>query len=66
MQLSSSSFPLLKRQTIEIALGIALLAICSHITIPLKGGPIPVTLQTVAVMFIGLIKVVKPKAKYTT
>lgn len=52
MQLSSISFPLLKRQTIEIALGIALLAICSHITIPLK--PIPVTLQTVAVMFIGL------------
>ncbi|HJD67143.1 MAG TPA: biotin transporter BioY [Rickettsia endosymbiont of Bembidion lapponicum] len=52
MQLSSISFPLLKRQTIEIALGVALLAICSHITIPLK--PIPVTLQTVAVMFIGL------------
>ncbi|WP_341788421.1 MULTISPECIES: biotin transporter BioY [unclassified Rickettsia] len=52
MQLSSISFPLLKRQTIEIALGIALLAICSQIIIPMK--PIFISLQTVAVMFIGL------------
>ncbi len=51
-QLSSISFLIVKRQTIEIALGVALLAICSHITIPLK--PIPITLQSMAVLFIGL------------
>lgn len=52
MQLNSISLPLLKQRTLEVFLGVALLAICSQITIPFK--PIPVTLQTIAVLFIGL------------
>ncbi|MCZ6901616.1 MAG: biotin transporter BioY [Rickettsia endosymbiont of Ixodes persulcatus] len=52
MQLNSISLPLIKGQAIEIVLGVALLAICSQIIIPIK--PIFISLQTVAVMFIGL------------
>ena len=52
MQLNSIAFSLVKRRTLEIFLGVSLLAICSQMTIPFK--PIPVTLQTVAVLFIGL------------
>ncbi|WP_218460473.1 biotin transporter BioY [Rickettsia sp. TH2014] len=52
MQLNSVSLPLTKRQAIEIVLGVALLTICSQILIPMK--PIFISLQTVAVMFIGL------------
>jgi len=52
MQLNPVSLPITKRQVIEITLGVVLLAICSQITIPFK--PIPVTLQTIAVLFIGL------------
>ncbi|MGL4226558.1 MAG: biotin transporter BioY, partial [Rickettsia sp.] len=52
MQLNAISFRLLKQSTLEVFLGVALLAICSQITIPFK--PIPVTLQTIAVLFIGL------------
>ncbi|MFY9590048.1 biotin transporter BioY [Rickettsia endosymbiont of Halotydeus destructor] len=52
MQLNSISAPLTKKRVIEIFLGVALLAICSQIIIPIK--PIFISLQTVAVMFIGL------------
>jgi len=52
MQLNSVFLPIVKRQAIEVALGVALLAICSQIIIPMK--PIFISLQTVAVMFIGL------------
>lgn len=52
MQLNSNSFPLVKQRTLEVFLGVLLLAICAQITIPFK--PIPVTLQTIAVLFIGL------------
>ncbi|WP_392506521.1 biotin transporter BioY [Rickettsia sp. 2024-CO-Wats] len=52
MQLNSISLPLTTRQAIEIVLGIALLTICSQIVIPIK--PIFISLQTVAVIFIGL------------
>ncbi|AFC71193.1 biotin transporter BioY [Rickettsia australis] len=52
MQLNSISLPLTKRQAIKIVLGVALLTICSQIVIPFK--PVPITLQTVAVLFIGL------------
>ncbi|WP_347938802.1 biotin transporter BioY [Rickettsia oklahomensis] len=52
MQLNLISLPLIKRQAMEIVLGVALLAICSQIIIPIK--PIFISLQTVAVMFIGL------------
>ncbi|AFB21084.1 biotin transporter BioY [Rickettsia canadensis] len=52
MQLNLISLPFIQRQAIEIVLGVALLAICSQIIIPIK--PIFISLQTVAVMFIGL------------
>jgi len=52
MQLNSVFSSLVKQRTLEVFLGVALLAICSQITIPFK--PIPVTLQTIAVLFIGL------------
>ncbi|MGI4752457.1 MAG: biotin transporter BioY [Janthinobacterium lividum] len=52
MQLSTISFPTVKQRTLEVFLGVALLAICSQIIIPMK--PIFISLQTVAVMFIGL------------
>ncbi|WP_017442947.1 biotin transporter BioY [Rickettsia gravesii] len=52
MQLNSISLPLTTRQAIEIVLGVALLTICSQIVIPIK--PIFISLQTVAVIFIGL------------
>ncbi|MGX6960629.1 MAG: biotin transporter BioY [Rickettsia endosymbiont of Pentastiridius leporinus] len=52
MQLNLISRSLVKRQALEIALGVALLAICSQIVIPMK--PIFISLQTVAVMFIGI------------
>lgn len=52
MQLNLVSMPLVKRQAIEIVLGVALLAICSQIIIPIK--PIFISLQSMAVLFIGL------------
>ena len=41
------------REIAYIALGIALIAVCAWISIPL--GPIPVTLQTFAVPFLGAV-----------
>ncbi|WP_342272631.1 biotin transporter BioY [Candidatus Tisiphia endosymbiont of Parasteatoda lunata] len=52
MQLNLISPSLVKGQAIEIVLGVALLAICSQIIIPMK--PVFISLQTVAVLFIGL------------
>ncbi|MCX4079713.1 biotin transporter BioY [Rickettsia rhipicephali] len=52
MQLNSIALQLTTRQAIEIVLGVALLTICSQIVIPIK--PIFISLQTVAVIFIGL------------
>ncbi|RFP39282.1 hypothetical protein DDJ69_32005, partial [Klebsiella oxytoca] len=46
-----------------VGLLVAILIVCSQIAIPI--GPVPITLQTFAVMLIGMI--VKPKhAFYTT
>lgn len=41
------------RQLTQIALMLALLIICSQLTIPL--GPVPITLQTFAILMIGLV-----------
>lgn len=52
MSLNIASLKIAAPKILEIFLGVSLLAICSQITIPLE--PVPITLQTVAVMFIGL------------
>lgn len=41
------------RQLTQMALMLALLIICSQLTIPL--GPVPITLQTFAILMIGLV-----------
>ncbi len=43
----------LKLETVKIILGFALLFACSQVIIPLK--PVPITLQTVAIMLLGLL-----------
>ena len=40
------------RYVAQVALGVALMTLCSKVQIPLQ--PVPVTLQTFAVMFLGL------------
>ncbi len=40
---------------LAVALGTALVAICAHIAIPLGFTPIPVTMQTFAVLLLGLL-----------
>lgn len=42
----------MQSNTVQVALGVMLLFACSQIQIPLK--PVPITLQTLAVMLIGL------------
>lgn len=46
------SFALFKSEVIQICIAVCLLFCCSQISIPLK--PVPITLQTVAVLLIGL------------
>ncbi len=43
---------ILQKEFVQILIGVALLATCSQITIPIQ--PVPITMQTVAVMLIGL------------
>ncbi|XVN43367.1 MAG: biotin transporter BioY [Candidatus Rickettsia vulgarisii] len=52
MSLNIASLKISASKILEIILGVSLLAICSQVSIPLN--PIPITLQTVAVLFIGL------------
>jgi biotin transport system substrate-specific component len=42
------------RTAAEVVLGSLLVAICAHIAVPLGFTPVPVTLQTFAVLFLGL------------
>src|SRR5580658_1596239 len=42
------------RQAAEVVFGSLLVAICAHIAVPLWFTPVPVTLQTFAVLFLGL------------
>lgn len=44
----------LARTAAEVVLGSLLVAICAHVAIPLGFTPVPVTLQTLAVLFLGL------------
>jgi biotin transport system substrate-specific component len=45
----------LARQAFAALLGSLLVAICAHVSIPLWFTPVPLTLQTFAVLFLGLI-----------
>lgn len=42
------------RQAADVVFGSLLVAICAHIAVPLWFTPVPVTLQTFAVLFLGL------------
>lgn len=53
MSLNITSFRSSTSLILEIFFGVSLLAICSQITIPIQ--PVPITMQTVAVLFIGLM-----------
>lgn len=54
LPVARSAHSVLARQTAEVVLGSLLVAICAHIAIPLWFTPVPVTLQTFAVLFLGL------------
>lgn len=45
----------LVRNTVAIALGSLFVAICAHLSVPLWFTPVPITLQTLAVLLIGLL-----------
>jgi biotin transport system substrate-specific component len=45
----------LVRNTLAIALGSLFVAICAHLSVPLWFTPVPITLQTLAVLLIGLL-----------
>lgn len=47
-----------------VALGSALVAACAHVAVPLGFTPVPVTLQTFAVVLLGLV--LGPGAAFTT
>jgi biotin transport system substrate-specific component len=49
-----ATFTLLRKAGIVLA-GSALLAVCAHIALPLYFTPVPLTLQTFAVLFLGLV-----------
>ncbi|WP_375327401.1 biotin transporter BioY [Candidatus Tisiphia endosymbiont of Nemotelus uliginosus] len=53
MSLNIPAFRTATPLILEIFFGVSLLAICAQITIPLT--PVPITMQTVAVLFIGLV-----------
>lgn len=48
----AQNIAVLKNEAVQVGIGVALLACCSQISIPLQ--PIPITMQTVAVLLIGL------------
>jgi hypothetical protein len=48
------ALPALIRRPLAIVLGSLLVAVCAHISIPLWFTPVPVTLQTFAVLLLGL------------
>jgi len=47
--------PALGRLAVKIVLGSLFVAVCAHIAIPLWFTPVPVTLQTFAVLLLGLV-----------
>lgn len=46
---------LLARRAAAVLLGSLLVAVCAHVSIPLWFTPVPLTLQTFAVLFLGLV-----------
>ena len=51
----SAGHSTLVRRGVLAVLGSLLVAICAHVSIPLWFTPVPVTLQTFAVLFLGLV-----------
>jgi biotin transport system substrate-specific component len=51
----SATHPVAVRNVIPIVLGSLLVAICAHVSIPLLFTPVPITLQTFAVLLLGLL-----------
>lgn len=49
------SVPRSVRRPLAIALGSLLVAVCAHVSIPLWFTPVPITLQTFAVLLLGLV-----------
>jgi biotin transport system substrate-specific component len=45
----------LVRNTVAIGLGSLLVAVCAHVSVPLWFTPVPITLQTFAVLLLGLL-----------
>ncbi|MBS0634206.1 MAG: biotin transporter BioY [Verrucomicrobia bacterium] len=52
MYSKAENIAVLKNEAVQILIGVGLLACCSQISIPLQ--PIPITMQSVAVLLIGL------------
>jgi biotin transport system substrate-specific component len=50
----SWTMPRVLRHVLKVALGTAFVAVCAHIALPLPFSPVPLTLQTFAVLLIGL------------
>jgi biotin transport system substrate-specific component len=50
----SFAAPALARRAVTVVLGSLLVAICAHIAFPLWFTPVPITLQTFAVLLLGL------------
>ncbi len=51
----SFTVPALARRAVTVLLGTLLIAICAHIAFPLWFTPVPVTLQTFAVLLLALV-----------
>ncbi len=51
----SFTLPAFARRTLTVILGSLLVAVCAHIAFPLWFTPVPVTLQTFAVLLLGLV-----------
>ena len=47
--------PALGRRAVAVILGSLLVAVCAHVSIPLWFTPVPVTMQTFAVLLLGLV-----------
>ncbi|HEY6447141.1 MAG TPA: biotin transporter BioY [Acidobacteriaceae bacterium] len=54
-QTAASSRAAFGRQALIVVLGSLLVAVCAHVSIPLWFTPVPVTLQTFAVLLLGLV-----------
>ena len=53
--LRAASLPVAWKTVIAVVLGSALVAVCAHIALPLGFTPVPVTMQTFAVLLLALL-----------